>query len=302
MNLLNRKNSSLKRRTRKKKKKFSKAELISIIYHNIFNYPLKLAELEKWEASKDLLTLKKNVQVESKDGYFFPKGKQNLIRRRKSREKISAKKIKLAKKAARILASIPQIKMIGITGSLAMRNSEKDSDIDLIIVTSPNTLWTSRLFAYFLLNISRILVRRVGEKRQKDRLCLNMWLDESSLSWDKKDRNIYTAHEIGQIVPIVNKSRSYENLLFSNKWIKEYWPNLINKLQRENIKIRSDVIIGSLNWFIKLFIETIAWRMQYFYMKSRITSEIVGRNKAIFHPLDFGETVLSRLKRYHNDV
>ena len=68
-----------------------------------------------------------------------------------------------------------------------------------------------------------------------------MWLDESDMVWQRKDRNIYTAHEIAQIVPLINKDKTYEKFLSHNRWILDFWPNAvkIRKLQVPNVTKRN---------------------------------------------------------------
>ena len=200
-------------------------------------------------------------------------------------------KLEIAKRAAKLLAKIPSIKMVAVTGNLAMENATKESDIDLMIVTDANTLWLSRLLALILLAMFRIPFRRAGRAKEQDRLCLNLWLDETVLIWDKDNRNIYTAHELAQVIPLVNKNQTYEKLLLINRWILKYWPNSVKLLPKKRIEFgiqRSNPLT--------LFLEKIAFNLQYFYMKSKITRETVTCHKALFHPKDLGKIVLDRLK------
>ena len=127
------------------------------------------------------------------------------------------------------------------------------------------------------------------DKSQKDRLCLNIWLDESNLIW--REGNIYTAHEIAQIVPLANKDRTYEKFLYKNKWILDFWPNAVR------IKPTKILSVKCCSPIIRL-LEKIAYRLQYFYMKKKITRETVTPTRAIFHPEDWGQVVLDRLKTH----
>jgi hypothetical protein len=42
-----------------KKTRLTKSEILSVCYHNIFDYPLKKAELVKWRSGKILTTYQK---------------------------------------------------------------------------------------------------------------------------------------------------------------------------------------------------------------------------------------------------
>jgi D-beta-D-heptose 7-phosphate kinase/D-beta-D-heptose 1-phosphate adenosyltransferase len=263
-------------------------EKASVLYHNLFDYPLNLPDLIKWKAGKQLPTTNFQLPVTNKNGYFYLEGREGLIYKRLLRKRISAKKNKIAQKASHVLSFIPGVKMVAITGSLAMENSSEESDIDLMIITRKGALWTTRAFTYMVIHAFGLAARKPNDLRQKDKLCLNMWLDESDLVWPKKDRNLYTAHEIAQIVPLVNKNKTYEKFLFQNKWILGYWPHSV-KIENYKLKIvNSRVGLGLL--------ELIAYKIQLNHMRSRITREVITPTRAIFHPQDWGKVVLKKMK------
>lgn len=271
----------------------------SLAYHDLFDYPMTIQELKRWKCTKRIV--RPNSQKARKIGkYYLLTGRSEIVSKREARQKVSLKKVEIAKKAARILGILPSVKIIAITGALAMMNADPNSDIDLLIVCASGTLWTTRLTTVAILDLLGIPRRRYGQKTQKDRLCLNMWLDEKVLSWDKADRNIYTAHEIAQVVPLANKDKTHEKFLYKNRWIKDYWPRAAKILREKDIKIlsaksKNHSISQYLDVFMSLF-ESIAYWLQYLYMKPKITREVVSPTRAIFHPIDWGKIVLTRLK------
>jgi len=283
--------------------KLTNGEKISIYYHNIFDYPLNFADLIKWNTGDELKIKSSKFKIQSKSGFYFVEGKEGTIYKRKLNKRISQRKLIIAKKAADILSFIPTIKMIGITGSLAMENSNEESDIDLMIITRSGSLWTSRLLAYLLidavekLRLFGIQKRSPNDRNQKDKLCLNMWLDENDLVWKKNDRNLYTAHEIAQIVPLTNKDKTYEKFLLKNKWILNYWPNSIEKKYIGNHisyigKTKTQYTNPNI---LHTWLENICFQIQYRYMKSKISREVITKTRALFHPQDWGKIVLERL-------
>ena len=260
------------------------SEKASVIYHNIFDYPLMKNELSIWKSGKNI---KGKIEIIHKDNFYFLKGREMIIKRRKENEKYSKNKLKIARKAAKLISKIPTIKFVGITGALAMRNASKKSDIDLMIITTNNTLWTSRLVVYGLLLISGFKLRVPNSKNEKNRLCLNIWLDLSDLVWKNKDRNIYTAHEIAQIVSIVNKDKTYEKLLWGNKWVLNFWPNAI---KISNMGFSTNSPQSTLP-----FLEKVIFKIQYLHMNKKITREVVTPTRALFHPKDWGKIVAKKL-------
>ena len=267
-----------------------KSDLATLTYHDIFDYPLTPFELIKWTTGEKVkLTNFENIKVTGKGGFLFLKGKGGLVLKRLMRKRASARKFAKAKKVAKILSLLPTIKMIAVTGALAMQNSGDESDIDFMVITRKGTLWTTRLLSLVLLDILRIPRRRYGDRNQKDRLCLNIWLDESNLVWRK--RNIFTAHEIAQIEPLVNKSETYERFIYKNKWVKDYWPNAVVIKKIINKKFHEEGIVAK-------FVEQLAGRFQYWYMRGKITREVVTPTRALFHPIDWGSLIASKLELY----
>lgn len=262
-------------------------EKTSVIYHNIFDYPLNFSDLIKWSSDKSLDNYSmEKINIAHKNGFYFLEGREGLIYKRLLRKRISAKKIKIAKKAVRFLSFITGIKMMALTGSLAMENSSEESDIDLMIVTKNGFLWTTRALTYLMIGLFGIRIRRPNDSNQKDKLCLNIWLDGNDLIWPKKDRNLYTAHEIAQTVPLVNKNNTYEKFIYQNRWILDFWPNAVRinkKYDTKNKELHFSVV------------EKLAYWFQQNHMKSKVTREVVTPTRAVFHPQDWGKIVTRRL-------
>lgn len=268
------------------KKGLESSDVFSIFYHNIFEYPLTFSELAKW-TSKNPPDI--SAKVGYKNGYYFVDGSAGLIYKRAIRHRFSQKKIKIAEKATKFLSLIPAIKMIGLSGSVAMDNAERGSDIDLIIITKKGSLWTTRMIVYMMLNLLGYRLRIPRNLKQKDRLCLNIWLDESDLKWGDRERNLYTAHEILQIIPLINKKHTFERFLIENIWALDYWPNAVDK--NRIIKINTSYTkLRNLN-----LIEQIAYKIEYFYMKDKITREVINPTRAIFHPNNLSKDILGKL-------
>ena len=267
-----------------------KFEKSSVIYHDIFGFPLKSSELTKWKVGKQFTISNSQFSIDHKDVFQFLKGRENTIKQRLQNEKTSIRKIIIAKKAATILSHVPTIKMIAVTGSLAMMNSSEDGDIDLLIITRRGLMWLSRLLVLMILFLLDVPVRRSDDSNQKDKLCLNMWLDESDLVWRKPDRNLYTAHEIAQIIPLFNKAKTYEKFIFSNKWILDYWPNAV-EIGNWKLEIGNSTSTPKTTIF-----EQIAYKIQLLYMKRKISREVVTPTRALFHPHDWGKVVLNKLR------
>lgn len=121
-----------------------------------------------------------------------------------------------------ILAKLPMIKFIGISGSIAAGNPvlyKKRVDLDLFIITSKNTLWTLAFF-------TRIYSSSKMNYFIKHPLCFNYILDESFL--EIHNQNFYTATEMINLIP-VHGMATYNDFLSSNSWIYKFYPNFSPK-------------------------------------------------------------------------
>lgn len=220
--------------------------LKTLAYADIFDYPLTLEEIQRFLIGQDErrvprsgIWLRQKTQEEIKkeigspylishityhDGFYCLKNRQKIIQLRFERFKWSQEKIKIAKKVANWLKLIPFIKMVALTGTLAMNNVKKNDDIDLLIITGRNRLWLTRLITNFLVEI--IAERRhPKDKNVKDKICLNMFLDEKHLALPKLEQNLFTAHEICQLKILWQRETVYQRFLKENQWYKKFLPN-----------------------------------------------------------------------------
>ena len=208
-----------------------KAVLSTLAYADIFDYPLKKEEIWRFLLSDiryQILDVSKGLkelpEVSQKNNFYFLKEREHLVLLRKKRERWSRKKLKIAKQVARCLKLIPTIKMVAVTGALAMENSNENDDIDLLIITSKSRLWLTRLLAVLLVEL--IAKRRhPADKEVKDKICLNMFLDEGHLEVPKKEQDLFSAHEVCQLKVLWDKNGIYQKFLKANLWSKKYLAN-----------------------------------------------------------------------------
>lgn len=276
------------------------AVLKTLKYSDLFDFPQTKEEIKKFLIKKiDGTKLKKilpSSEVFFNSGYYCLKGREKIINIRKKREEESLLKIKKARKVSFFLSKIPSIMLLGISGSVATKNAKKEDDIDLFIITYKNTLWISRFLMILILKVLGIY-RSKGKKEVKDKFCLNMYLTEESMVFKKNKRNLYTAREICQLLPIFQRENSYNNFISKNNWIKEYLPNAPIFLKKENKKLENcrKSLLGQK--VLSLF-EIPARNLQIKKIKKNLTKETVSYNFIAFHPKDVMDLIINRYNKY----
>lgn len=274
--------------------------LETLLYFDLFNYPLTEKEIKQFITKKiakekfDKLLSK----VRQKDGLYFIKGREKIVSLRKKRNKESKSKITKATKYSRILANIPTVKLIGISGSLSMGNSEREDDIDIFIISAKGFVWLTRLFCVVVLKLYGVY-RKNNDTNIKDKLCLNLIIGEDNLKFAKKQRNLYTAHEIVQLLPIFQRDNMHRAFIEENEWISNFLPSYKERILEYTIPINTKTTVFE-KFILKilkiLYLENIVRFAQYFYMKPKITTEKIKDNMLAFHPNNYEKIVLKKTR------
>jgi hypothetical protein len=209
----------------------------ALVYYDIFDYPLTAFELWKYltvargdAAEKDKCTLGEVIYVLENDdikkhieeyrGFYFLKGQKDLVEKRIQNDKNSIVKYKIAEKTTWWLRFIPFARMIAVTGTLAMKNSEKDSDIDFFVVLEKGRIFTGRLLVTAMVHF---LGRRRYGKKIKNRICLNYFVTTGNLEIKRKD--LFAANEYSFIYPLFGFDIFQKFCEANISWIDKFKPN-----------------------------------------------------------------------------
>ena len=195
-----------------------KAILETLAYSDVFDYPLTIDELHRFLVSP---ATKMEIQecvigmkgISFAHGYYFLAGRSEIVDVRQKREEDSRNAYRRAMFYGRILGGLPFIRMVALTGSLAMLNLSKNRDMDYMLVAMPGRVWTARAFALLLARVTRLF---------GDVICPNVIVSENALGW--KERNLYTAHEFAQTIPISGEG-TFLSLRVVNGWVGDFLPN-----------------------------------------------------------------------------
>jgi len=261
-----------------------------LLYADIFDHALTPEEIRTFlpvEVGSDTVErILKRMDV-------FTDGKRYALRRgclRKSREghKNARRILERNRFALRLLASLPFIRGIFVTGSVATGNASEKDDLDILVITERGRLYTARLFVMLLVRVF-------------PGLCPNFFVGEGNFRF--KPENYYQAREFAQMLPVYGKE-VYDDILKQNRWVYERFPNFSPR--------RATVEVKPFHR-LKRALETIArllpgsllrrWQIRRFLRRGHRMDEVVV-GKEIFkahvsgHGLRIQEEYERRLREY----
>ncbi|MCC6501158.1 MAG: hypothetical protein IT313_12905 [Anaerolineales bacterium] len=204
-----------------------RAILEALAYSDIFGHPLRFDELHRYlptragmeDLSSALTSL--NGQIGKRGEYFFLARREEIVEIRKQRLARSKNLLPHALRYGRILGALPFIRMVALTGSLAVLNISKNADFDYMLVAAKGRVWTARAFALALNRLARLFGHTI---------CPNLIVSESALEWPLHD--LYSARELAQMIPIAGMD-AYRRVMEVNAWARELLPNRSHDFSRE---------------------------------------------------------------------
>lgn len=199
-----------------------RAILLTVLYSDLFDHPLTGDELhrflmapcpERQDLDRALAALT-GRHLATPEGFVCRPGREATIEVRRRRRRLAAGRWPPAERFARWLGWVPFLRMVAVCGSQAVENGDDDGDVDLFLITAPGRLW--------LVQSLTMALRRVG-RRLGVELCPNYLLTTDRL--ELETRNLYTAREAAQVVPLWGGD-AHERFLAANRWIEGFLPQL----------------------------------------------------------------------------
>jgi hypothetical protein len=198
------------------------AVLRTLAYADVFDYALTRAELHHYLIGegtraevRDALSVARGADaVLERGGYFCLSDRTELVALRAERTHHATQLWPRARRWGAVIASLPFVRMVAVTGALAMNNVvSATDDIDLLVVTAPGRVWLARALCIGVVHVAR----RFGVE-----LCPNYVLSSAVLAQSQRD--LYGAHELAQMVPLAGHSL-YAEMRLANIWTHTYLPN-----------------------------------------------------------------------------
>lgn len=200
-----------------------RAAVRAVAYADVFGYPLDAGEVTRYlhgvvatgDATAAALgrASAPGGPLSHRDGLYTLRGREELVAQRRDRAANATRLWPVALWYGRLIARLPFVRMVAVTGSLAWDNVAADGDIDYLIVTEPDRLWACR----WMIAVLTETLRLGGVP-----LCPNYIISERALAL--VDRNLYTAYELAQMKPLAGHD-VYRQIRELNPWVQTFLPN-----------------------------------------------------------------------------
>lgn len=279
----------------------------TIAYSAIFDYPLTPTEIRRFlikppQQSTPRFSSHALEKYQYSEGYYALNKATALVKKRRENERFSQPKWEIVAKAVALLASLPTLEAVFVSGSLAVNNAEEGDDIDLFILTKPNTIWVSRLLVLICLTL-------LGKRRsfnttiEKDLLCPNMLMTSSRMAIPVGQRDLYIAHEIVQMVPILSRNQMHLKFLQANHWVEAFLPYSYQDamIRAQSFSTKKSGILTVLAANLCVSIEFLAKHFQLVFIQRHRTTEVITDQVLRFHPKDVKGTIQQKFESILRD-
>jgi len=135
-------------------------------------------------------------------GFYFLKKNEAGYSRRIHIGKTGIKKWRTARIMIRAMSFLPYVRMVAVTGSLALNTTHRESDIDVLICAKHGHIWTARILVTALMHI---LGKRRHGKKISNRICLNHYISDKSA--DLGPRNLFSDHISKTMIPVWSRTK-----------------------------------------------------------------------------------------------
>lgn len=264
-------------------------------FYEIMNYPVpKEAELF-FQFSDTQSTNENKLLKDSKKEYT-----KNIFSRDKKSEYMD-EYLKEVKRLKSVFQSIPFVEQIFLCNSISFNALDKNSDIDLFIITKP---WRIRTVKFRSMILFALKWAKRFWKRSRKKICLSFFITSNSQNLypiSLPTLDIYLAYWISHLVLIYQPNDTLNNSFFeNNKWVKWILPNYQEKqtislwINPFSWNTKSKNIMEALwNWLLWNIFETLVKSIQ----------KAIIRLKISLNPIWNKDVIISdSMLKFHQDI
>lgn len=306
--------------------------LATVAYYDILDVPLTLFEVHKFlinparltkmpvhepitlgQVGDEIQDLLKPELIESRNGFYFLPGRQRLYDLRIDREKIAAAKWKKLLGLAKWFQAVPYLRGMFASGSMALGNTDHDSDFDVLTVAADGRLYTCRMILSLFASLLKARRKRF-DSVAPDKFCFNHYITDASLAI--RHESLFNAQTYIHLKPVLISGELLENFYASNLWLNKYVYNFrpsnafVHRSVKPNVFLRSVAVPGEffLNNKFGDWLESILKNYQHKRIRSNpVTHQKGGRivfndSELEFHPHSFERIAIEKYNAALKDL
>jgi hypothetical protein len=259
----------------------------TLLYFDIFSYPLTSAEIFKFcdvketqaEIDQALDDLVKEEHLYQFDDLYSLHNNRQLIDRRLKGNKAALEMLPVAQRQAKLIARFPFIRAVMASGSLSKGYMDETSDLDFFIVTEPGKLWIARSLL--------VMYKRIFLLNSHKRFCVNYFIDAEHLTIEEK--NLFTATELATVIPLFSYPM-YTALHRQNTWLTKFFPNYQSRSSDTEIQFKKSLV----TWIVEMMLKPVSTPLEKLSMATTLNRwrRLYGN----YDPVDF--SVAFKSKKY----
>ena len=288
-----------------------KGILRSLIYYDIFNYPLTANELAQFSSIKlhdkqcitDALEyLTQHLLIYKFGDFYSLKNDPTQIERRKNGNNIATEILPKALKRSKFIHKFPFVRSVNISGSLSKNYFDESTDFDFFIIAEANRIWLCRLLLTFYKKIFLLNSRKY--------FCINYYIDTTDLLIP--DRNLFSATEI---ITLKNQCGEtvYKNFMEANTWVHAYFPNYFpdySFMEKEKMPMLKKILEKVFSGKVGNYFDDLAFNITTGFLKKRYShlkkeefqvNLRTKKNASKHHPQGFQFKVLNAFEQKCKD-
>ena len=198
------------------------AVFATVAYADVFDMPITRPHLRRFVVGQALdevaieaaiAELSETGRLVDVDGLLHLAGREEVLGIHRERTARAAQMWPAAERWGRRIGRLPFVRMVAVTGGLAVDSVAPHDDIDYFIVVRAGRLWLTRLM---IIALGKIAARDDLE------LCPNYIVAEHEI--DMSVQSVYVARELAQMIAVVDADRC-RAVREQNDWLTAFLPN-----------------------------------------------------------------------------
>ncbi|KKT28754.1 MAG: hypothetical protein UW14_C0003G0002 [Candidatus Yanofskybacteria bacterium GW2011_GWA2_44_10] len=213
--------------------------MATITYYDILEMPLTLLEVHSYlinparflvrkraigdisifQIAKEMEQLCRINILEEINGMYCLSGRRHIYKLRIGRQLLAAKKWKKFLRYVSWLSLVPYVRGVFASGSMALNNTNLESDFDVLVVIQSGRLYSGRLILSAWTSLLGIR-RTKDDLIAPDKLCFNHYITDGNLKINHE--SLFNASTYARLIPVKASNQIYFSFYDRNGWINQY--------------------------------------------------------------------------------